>query len=33
MVQARFAHTAVVSSDMQSIIVSGGFNKKPLKTT
>ena len=23
----RFAHTAVVSNDLQSIIVSGGFNQ------
>lgn len=28
----RFAHTAVVTNDLQSIIVSGGFNKQPLKS-
>lgn len=27
LLMARFAHTAVVSNDLQSIIVSGGFNQ------
>ena len=33
MIKARFAHTALATSDMQYIIVSGGFNKHPLKST
>ena len=28
----RFAHTAVITNDLQSVIVSGGFNKEPLKS-
>lgn len=31
LLMARFAHTAVVTNDLQSVIVSGGFNKYPLK--
>jgi hypothetical protein len=29
---ARFAHTAVLSKDLQFIIISGGYDHKPLKT-
>ena len=29
---ARFSHSAVVTNDFQSVIVSGGFNMKPLKS-
>lgn len=31
--EPRFAHTALVTNDMQNIIVSGGFYKKPLRST
>jgi hypothetical protein len=29
----RFAHTAVVTNDLQYIIVSGGYQNKALKST
>lgn len=28
----RFAHTALVTQDLQRVIVSGGFNQKALKS-
>ena len=30
--QARFTHSAVCTSDYQSIIVFGGFENKPLRS-
>jgi hypothetical protein len=32
MQKARFAHTAVLTHDLSSVIVSGGFNEGPLKS-
>ena len=31
--EPRCAHTALVTGDLQNIIVSGGFHNKPLKST
>lgn len=31
--QPRIAHTALATFDLQSIIVSGGYHKKPTKNT
>lgn len=28
---ARFAHTALISKDLQFIIISGGYDTKPLR--